>query len=112
MRIKTEETGRWNISFNPIRKLDAGELSDAPESRWLIQPDERWTKIQLDSEITGSLHSSDNIDIYLIRILDQNGSRVYLNQLIKSEPQDDLIKKAAQSQLKVMEWEKENANAL
>jgi len=32
--------------------------------------------------------------------------------LIKSEPQDDLIKKAAQSQLKVMEWEKENANAL
>jgi len=85
LRIKTEETGKWNISFIPIRKLDAGKLSDAPELRWLIQPDKRWTEIKLDSEITGSLHSSDNIDIYLIRILDQNGSRVYLNQLIKSE---------------------------
>ena len=85
LRIKSEETGRWNISFHPIRKLDAGELSDAPESRWLIHPDERWTEIQLDAEITGSLHDSDNIDIYLIKILDQNGSRIYLNQLIKSE---------------------------
>ncbi len=35
-----------------------------------------------------------------------------LNQLIKSQPKNDLIKKAAQSQLKMMEWEKENANAL
>ena len=35
-----------------------------------------------------------------------------LNQLIKSQPENDLIKKAAQSQLKVMEWEKENTNAL
>ena len=35
-----------------------------------------------------------------------------LNQLIKSQPKNDLIKKAAQSQLKIMEWEKENANAL
>ena len=35
-----------------------------------------------------------------------------LNQLIKSRPENDLIRKAAQSQLKVMEWEKENTNAL
>ena len=35
-----------------------------------------------------------------------------LNQLIKSQPENDLIKKAAQSQLKIMEWEKENTNAL
>ena len=34
------------------------------------------------------------------------------NQLVKSQPENDLIKKAAQSQLKMMEWEKENANAL
>jgi TolA-binding protein len=35
-----------------------------------------------------------------------------LNQLIKSQSENNLIKKAAQSQLKVMEWEKENTNAL
>ena len=35
-----------------------------------------------------------------------------LNQLIKSQPENALIKKAAQSQLKIMEWEKENTNAL
>ena len=35
-----------------------------------------------------------------------------LNQLIKSNPKNELIKKAAQSQLKVMEWEKENTNPL
>jgi TolA-binding protein len=35
-----------------------------------------------------------------------------LNQLIKSQSKNALIKKAAQSQLKIMEWEKENANTL
>ena len=48
----------------------------------------------------------------LKKIEDRPKATAQLNQLIKSEPQDDLIKKAAQSQLKVMEWEKENANAL
>ena len=83
--IKSEETAKWNISFMPIRALDAGELSDAPETRWLINPDQRWSEIQLDKEITGSLHNGDNIDIYIIKILDVNGSRIYLEELVKSQ---------------------------
>ena len=35
-----------------------------------------------------------------------------LNQLIESQPDNNLIKKAAQSQLKVMEWEKEKEMGL
>ena len=35
-----------------------------------------------------------------------------LNQLIKSESGDDLMKKAAESQLKMMEWEKEVEGSL
>ena len=85
LRIKSEKTGRWNISFTPLRPLDGGQLSDAPESKWLVYPDNRWSEIQLNSETSGSLHSNDNVDIYVIRILDQNGSRIYLNELIKSE---------------------------
>jgi hypothetical protein len=85
LRIKSNQTGRWNISFTQIRPLDAGELSDAPESRWLEQPDSRWSVLELDSEITGSFHSGDNVDTYVIKILDTNGSRIYLNEVIKSE---------------------------
>lgn len=83
--IKSEETGKWNITINPIRPLDGGALSDAPETRWLTQPDKRWSGIQLEAEITGSLHNGDNVDIYLIEISDLNGSRIYLNELFKSE---------------------------
>ena len=83
--IKSEQTGKWNISFNPIRPLDGGALSDAPETRWLTEPDKRWKEIQLEAEITGHLHNGDNVDIYLIRITDVNGSRIYLNELLKSE---------------------------
>ena len=83
--IKSEETGKWNITINPIRPLDGGALSDAPETRWLTQPDNRWSGIQLEAEITGSLHNGDNVDIYLIEISDLNGSRIYLNELFKSE---------------------------
>jgi hypothetical protein len=83
--IKSEKTGRWNISFTQIQPLDGGSLADAPESRWLEYPDNRWSLIGLDIDISGSLHLGDNVDIYLIRILDLNGSRIYLNELIKSE---------------------------
>lgn len=83
--IKSSETTRWNISFNPLRALDGMEFSDAPESKWIDAPDERWNKAGLDSEISGSLHSGDNIDIFKIIILDDNGSRIYLNEIIKSE---------------------------
>jgi hypothetical protein len=84
-RIRSNDTGRWNISFTPLRPLDAGELSDAPESRWLDEPDSRWGVLGLNSEITGSFHSGDNVDIYVIKILDTNGSRIYLNEVIKAE---------------------------
>ncbi len=83
--IKSSETIRWNISFSPLRPFDGTKFSDAPESRWVDVPDERWDELLLDSEISGSLHSGDNIDIYLIRIYDNNGSRVYLNEVIKTE---------------------------
>jgi hypothetical protein len=46
------------------------------------------------------------------KIKNNQKAAALLNQLIKSQPKNDLIKKAAQSQLKIMEWEKENANAL
>ena len=48
----------------------------------------------------------------LKKIKNNQKATAQLNQLIKSQPKNDLIKKAAQSQLKIMEWEKENANAL
>jgi len=48
----------------------------------------------------------------LKKIKNDQKATAQLNELIKSKPKDDLIKKAAQSQLKVMEWEKENTNAL
>ncbi len=48
----------------------------------------------------------------LKKIKNNQKATAQLNQLIKSQPKNDLIKKAAQSQLKIMEWEKENANTL
>ena len=48
----------------------------------------------------------------LKKIKNNQKATAQLNQLIKSQSKNDLIKKAAQSQLKIMEWEKENANAL
>ena len=83
--IKSNETTRWNLSLNPLRLMDGMKFSDAPESKWIGVPDGRWNKAELDSETSGSLHSGDNIDIFWIRILDDNGSRVYLNEIIKSE---------------------------
>ena len=85
IRIKSSETTRWNLSFSPLRPLDGMKFSDAPESKWIDEPDERWNEIQLDSETSGSLHGGDNIDIFLIRISDNNGSRIFLNEVIKSE---------------------------
>jgi len=85
IRIKSSETTRWNVSFSPLRPLDGMKFSDAPESKWIDGPDERWNEIQLDSETSGSLHGGDNIDIFLIRISDNNGSRIFLNEVIKSE---------------------------
>ena len=83
--IKSNETTRWNLSLNPLRLMDGMKFSDAPESKWIGVPDGRWNEAELDSETSGSLHSGDNIDIFWIRILDDNGSRVYLNEIIKSE---------------------------
>ena len=83
--IKSETTSKWNISFMLIQPLDGGLLADAPESRWLENPDNRWSLIELNTDVSGRLHLGDNVDIYLIRILDLNGSRIYLNELVKSE---------------------------
>tara|TARA_Y100000768_G_scaffold174115_1_gene130380 strand:- start:1253 stop:3349 length:2097 start_codon:yes stop_codon:yes gene_type:complete len=83
--IMSTETTRWNISFTPLRSLDGMIFSDAPESKWIDAPDERWNELQLDTETSGSLHSGDNIDIFLLKISDNNGSRVFLNEIIKSE---------------------------
>lgn len=83
--IKSSETIRWNVSFFPLRPLDGTKFSDAPESKWIDVPDERWDEVNLDSEISGSLHSGDNIDIFLIRIFDNNGSIIFLDEIIKSE---------------------------
>ena len=85
IRIKSTETTRWNLSLNPLRAMDGMKFSDAPESKWIESPDERWNDVGLDSETSGSLHSGDNIDIFWIKILDGNGSKVYLNEVIKSE---------------------------
>jgi len=83
--IKSSETTRWNLSLNPLRVMDGMKFSDAPESKWIDTPDERWNEVELDSETSGSLHNGDNIDIFWIKILDENGSKVYLNEVIKSE---------------------------
>ena len=85
LRIKSEITTRWNISFIEIQPLDGELLGDAPESRWLKSPDKRWSNIELSTDFSGHLHIGDNVDIYSIRITDLNGSRIFLNELIKSE---------------------------
>ena len=46
------------------------------------------------------------------KIKNNEKATAQLNELIKSKPEDELIKKAAQSELKMMEWEKENINPL
>ena len=46
------------------------------------------------------------------KIKNNEKATAQLNELIKSKPEDDLIKKAAQSELKMLEWEKENINPL
>ena len=46
------------------------------------------------------------------KIKNNQKATAQFNELIKSKPADDLIKKAAQSELNVMKWEKENINPL
>ena len=41
--------------------------------------------MNLDLETSGSLHSGDNIDIFWIEITDVNGSRIYLEEIVKTE---------------------------
>jgi predicted Zn-dependent protease len=48
----------------------------------------------------------------LKKIQNDQKATVQLNQLIKSESGDDIMKKAAESQLKMMEWEKEVKGSL
>ena len=83
--VKSDTTSRWNISFSPLRSFDGELFSDAPETKWLDIPDERWSKVNLDLETSGSLHSGDNIDIFWIEITDINGSRIYLEEIVKTE---------------------------
>ena len=83
--VKSDTTSRWNISFSPLRSFDGELFSDAPETKWLDIPDERWSKVNLDLETSGSLHSGDNIDIFWIEITDVNGSRIYLEEIVKTE---------------------------
>ena len=84
IRMMTEHLDKWSIQMHEWPLGDAGGIGDAPDSMW------EWggevsRVIMFDETIYASMVSGDFVDVFSFEVLEENGSRLHLEQ-DSSEP--------------------------